>query len=172
MVFGTHFLHQLIKPHTALLPLLILLHVFGIHQLLLVISLLHLLDFVHSYPVITKRSYCTSTNIKNKVFLKKLFFPFCNKGACFCFFSDMLVNYRQSSYNRFTLDATRKLERYFPSFFLKYITIKVLRLKFVHEEGKLYNSDLFVLVCSNFEFLQIVTNFPCSHRCSMATVYP
>ena len=84
----------------------------------------------------------------------------------------MLVNYRQSSCNRFTLDATRKLERYFPSFFLKYITIKVLCLKFVHEEGKRYNSDLFVLVCSNFEFLQIVTNFPSSHRCSMATVYP
>ena len=84
----------------------------------------------------------------------------------------MLVNCRQSSYNRFTLDATRNLERYFPSFFKKYITIKVLRLQFGHEEVKLYNSDLYVLVCSNFEFLQILTNFPSSHRCSMATVCP
>ena len=84
----------------------------------------------------------------------------------------MLVNCRQSIYNRFKPDATRKLERYFPSFFLKYITIKVLHLKFFREEGKLYNSDLYVLVCSNFEFLQIVTKFPSSLRCSMATVYP
>ena len=84
----------------------------------------------------------------------------------------MLVNCRQSSYNRFKLDATRKLERYFPSLFLKYITIKVLHLKFGHEEVKLYNSDLYVLDCSNFEFYQIVTNFPSSHWCSMATVYP
>ena len=88
------------------------------------------------------------------------------------FFSDMLVNCRQSSYNRCTLDATRNLERYFPSFFLKYITIKVLHLKFGHEEVKLHNSDLYVLVCSNFEFMEIATNFSPSQRCSMATVCP